>query len=160
MISAESQKGFKIVDEVGNSTVIMIKKGPDGDETIRCEFEAYNRPRDDDESAIIMLFDIIAKQRRNSGSLVFTCTPEPIPTFLSVRFVPSGMDHLDQTIFDGPGSDKMPTEINAGLFSYLESVGIDEQVFAFIKDYSLRKYEREALEGVNFTSSFFATISP
>lgn len=154
------EKGFDIVDEPGISTVSMIKRGPDGEETVRCEFEGYRKPQNDDESAIIMLFDIIVSRKGKSGSLVFTCTPEPSPMLLSVRFVPTGKSHLDQDVFDGPSSDKVPTKINAALFSFLKDHGIDDEVMTFIKNYSLIKYEQEALEGISFASSFVAAVSP
>lgn len=156
----EDTYGFEMEDERGNSTVKMVKRDKDGTESVRVEFEAYKRPHADDESAIIMLFDIIVKQTGKSGSMVFTCTPDPEPMLLSVRFVPADRSYLDQDVFDGPISERVPVKINAGLFSFLSKKGVDKQVFDFIKAYALYKYEREATEGVSFASSFVAPLSP
>lgn len=156
----EETYGFAMEDERGNSTVKMVKRDTDGQESVKIEFEAYKRPHADDETAIIMLFDIIVKQTGKSGSMVFTCTPDPEPLLLSVRFVPENMSYLDQEVFDGPISDKVPVKISAGLFSFLSKKGVDKQVFDFVKAYAVYKYETEATEGVNFASSFVSTLSP
>jgi hypothetical protein len=155
--------GFEITDEPGTPTVLMVRVGSTGKEEVRIEFEQYKKPEEYDDDAIIMLFDIIMKQEEEgkNGSMVFTCTTDPAPTLLSVRFVPEGRSHLDQGVFDGPASDKVPPAIRMGLFGFLRDKGVDLQVFDFVKAYAVRKYERERATGMAFAASFTdAAASP
>ena len=120
------------------------------------EFEAYKTPDEMMRHALIMLFDIIARQEGKSKYLVFTCTPDPSPTLLSVRVVPSDCHHLDQTVYDGPNPDKMSSEIRRGLFGFLKKHGIDSEVFRFVKDYAMYMHRKERVAKLEGTVAFLA----
>ena len=146
--------GFTIHDTPGAQTVALVREDKKGKWEIRIEFEAYKTPDEYDETAFIMLFDILARREGKENYLVFTCTPDPMPTLLSVRVVPSESHHLDQTVYDGPNTNKISPEINRGLFGFLKRRGIDLEVFRFIKEYGLHKHQRERVASLEGTASF------
>ena len=151
--------GYNIEDTLGLQTVAMTREDKIGNWTIRIEFEAYKAPDDDDEDAVIMLFDVIARQGEKDNYIVFTCTPDPTPTLLSVRIVPSERNHLDQSVYDGPDTENISAEVRMGLFDFLKKKGVDMEVFNFIKDYSLRKHQREKVANLEGTVEFLNIVA-
>jgi hypothetical protein len=148
--------GFTIHEAPGEQTVSLIREDKKGKWEIRIEFEAYKTPDEYDENALIMIFDIIARHEGKEKYLVFTCTPDPSPTLLSVRVVPSDCHHLDQTVYDGPNADKISSEISRGLFGFLKRRGVDLDVFRFVKDYAVHRRRTERVASLEGTVDFLA----
>jgi hypothetical protein len=150
LVSGIVGKGFTISDDEDNDTVSLTKSFGDKGQSIRIEFEAFPEPEvnkvqlEEEEQVIEFLIEIHIKNSKESSSfdsLVFTITPEPIPSFMSVRLVPVGKEISDQSVYDGPNLLLRSYGISQSLWAFLEERGIDDALIENIQDYAHIKYE-------------------
>jgi hypothetical protein len=135
-VTMHKQYSYAYTDDNGSKKI--------GLENITVEFDAYDEDSPNEETQTIFLLDVIVENESktkgkgkgkvegedmgvgvdgekegdglSSSRIVFTCTPDrPLGSqVLSVRYVPLGASHLDQSLYDGPTMDVMSANWNNG----------------------------------------------
>lgn len=172
-----ASRGFRLEDKAGLSEMKLIRENDKhlleehGISSVTIDFDCWAQALKDGSPEA---YDVIVRKSMDTtGSsstagvattnphyLVITCVNAPNMLPVGVRIIPNEepMDNLK--LYNGPRLTRLPGPLLSGISQYLQTVGVDEQMGAFIHSYIDYKVRKEMHAALHSTINSALALEP